>query len=73
MDQHFVPWTDAGGDQGKVQSRRTGVDANRMGDAEIVGYCHFEPLNERAKAKRAVLEQRANIGQRVGLDLSPLK
>src|SRR5262249_24131269 len=33
-DQHLIPWADATGDQGKMQSRGTGVDADRMCDTE---------------------------------------
>jgi hypothetical protein len=46
-----LDWADAGGGQGKMQSRRTSVDANRVGDAEIVGSCLLEPFHERSEAK----------------------
>ena len=63
-DQHLVPWADAGGDQGKMQSRRTRVDADRVGDTEIVGRRLLKAFDERAEAERALL--RTDGGYRAG-------
>src|SRR5262245_65740316 len=71
-DQHLIPWTDAGGNQGKMQSRGTGVDADRMCDTEIVGRRLLKLFNERTEAKRTALEQVVDVGQGLALDLPPL-
>src|SRR5262245_55878327 len=71
-DQHLIPWTDAGDNQGKMQSRGTGVDADRMCDTEIVGGGLLKLCDERAEGERTILEQTVDIGQGLALDLPPL-
>jgi len=64
--------TAAGGNQGKMQSRGTGVDADRMCDAEIVGCRLLKLRDERAEGERTALEQTVDIGQGLAFDLPPL-
>src|SRR5262249_27046717 len=71
-DQHLIPWANACGNQGKMQSRRTGVDADRVCDTEIVGRRLLKLRDERAEGKRTALEQTVDIGQGLAFDLPPL-
>jgi hypothetical protein len=71
-NQHLIPWANAGRDQGKMQSRRTGVDADCMCDAKIVGDRVLKSFDERSEAKCAVFKEAADIRQSLLFDLSPL-
>ena len=72
-DQHFLAWADPGGNQGKMQSRRPGVDANRIRNAEILSGCLLKAFYEEPEAEGALFKQLVDIGEDVGFDLPPLK
>src|SRR5262249_26059221 len=71
-DQHLIPWADASDDQGKMQSGRTGVDADRVRDTEILGGRLLKLCDERAKGERTALEQTMDVRQSLAFDLPPL-
>jgi hypothetical protein len=52
-----------------MQRRRAGIDADRVGDAEIVGRRLLKLCDERAEGERIGLEQAMNIGQGFFFDL----
>jgi hypothetical protein len=55
-----------------MQSRGTGVDADRVSDTEIVGRRLLKLRHERAEGELTTLEQPADIGQGLAFDLPPL-
>src|SRR5262249_4015509 len=71
-DQHLIPWTDAGDNQGKMQSSGTGVDADRMCDTEIVGGGLLNLCDITLEGECTVLEQTVDIGPGLAFVLQPL-